>query len=40
LHFDEEEGDQRLLLDQFLDFGKTGVHDDGPDVMGRAKPAT
>lgn len=30
--FDLAEGDQKLLVDQFLDFGKTGVHDDGPDA--------
>src|SRR5208282_3710914 len=35
--FDEGEGDQRLLLDQFLDFGKTGVHDDGPDAFEMAR---
>ena len=36
-YFDEGEGDQRLLLDQFLDFGKTGVHDDGPDAFEMAR---
>jgi predicted phage terminase large subunit-like protein len=37
VHFDEGEGDQRLLLDQFLDFGKPGVHDDGPDAFEMAR---
>ena len=37
LHFDEGEGDQRLLLDQILDFGKPGVHDDGPDALEMAR---
>jgi predicted phage terminase large subunit-like protein len=37
VHFDESEGDQRLLLDQFLDFGKPGVHDDGPDAFEMAR---
>ncbi len=36
-YFDEGEGDQRLLLDQFLDFGKPGVHDDGPDAFEMAR---
>ena len=36
-YFDEDEGDQRLLLDQFLDFGKPGVHDDGPDAFEMAR---
>jgi predicted phage terminase large subunit-like protein len=36
-YFDEGEGDQRLLLDQFLDFGKPGVHDDGPDAYEMAR---
>lgn len=31
--FDPSEGDQQVLIDQFLDFGKTGVHDDGPDAF-------
>lgn len=30
--FDPREGDQQLLLDQFLDYGKTGVAKDGPDA--------
>jgi hypothetical protein len=30
-YFDPSEGDQRLLMDQFLDFGKTSVMKDGPD---------
>jgi predicted phage terminase large subunit-like protein len=36
-YFDQGEGDQRLLLDQFLDFGKPGVHDDGPDAFEMAR---
>ena len=32
-HFDPAQGDQRRLIDQFLDFGKPGVHDDGPDAV-------
>ena len=36
-HFDPTEGDQRLLIDQFLDFGQTGVHDDGPDAWDCAR---
>src|SRR5208282_6933254 len=36
-YFDEAQGDQRLLLDQFLDFGKPGVHDDGPDAFEMAR---
>ena len=31
-YFDAGEGDQQTLIDQFLDLGKTGVHDDGPDA--------
>ena len=45
--FDPREGDQQVLIDQFLDFGQTGVHDDGPDAWdgarrllpGQARPA-
>ena len=37
VHLDEGEGDQRLLIDQFLDFGKPGVHDDGPDAFEMAR---
>jgi predicted phage terminase large subunit-like protein len=32
-YFDVEDSDQRILVDQFLDYGKTGVHDDGPDAL-------
>ena len=35
--FDPQEGDQRILIDQFLDFGKTSVHDDGPDAWDGAR---
>jgi len=35
--FDVREGDQQLLVDQFLDFGKTAVHDDGPDAWDGAR---
>jgi len=35
--FDPQEGDQRLLIDQFLDYGRTGVHDDGPDAWDGAR---
>ena len=35
--FDAAEGDQQLLIDQFLDFGKTAVHDDGPDAWDGAR---
>ena len=35
--FDPREGDQQLLIDQFLDFGKTAVHDDGPDAWEGAR---
>ena len=34
--FDPAEGDQKLLIDQFLDYGKPGVHDDGPDAWDMA----
>jgi predicted phage terminase large subunit-like protein len=37
VHLDEGEGDQRMLIDQFLDFGKPGVHDDGPDAFEMAR---
>jgi predicted phage terminase large subunit-like protein len=36
-HFDEGEGDQWLLIDQWLDLGRTGVHDDGPDAWDGAR---
>ena len=35
--FDPRESDQRLLIDQFLDFGKPSVHDDGPDAWDCAR---
>ena len=35
--FDPREGDQQLLIDQFLDFGQSGVHDDGPDAWDGAR---
>ena len=35
--FDLAEGDQKLLVDQFLDFGKPSVHDDGPDAWDGAR---
>ena len=35
--FDPQEGDQRVLIDQFLDFGKPAVHDDGPDAWDGAR---
>ncbi len=36
VYFDPAEGDQQVLIDQWLDFGETGVHDDGPDAWDRA----
>ena len=35
--FDAAEGDQKRLIDQWLDYGKTGVHDDGPDAWDMAR---
>lgn len=35
--FDQQEGDQRLLVDQFLDLGRPGVKDDGPDAWDGAR---
>jgi len=32
-YFDPSDSDQQLLIDQFLDYGMTGVHDDGPDAF-------
>jgi hypothetical protein len=37
VYFDPAEGDQKLLIDQFLDFKKPDVHDDGPDAFAGAK---
>jgi len=36
-YFDPQEGDQRRLVDQFLDYGRTTVHDDGPDAWDGAR---
>jgi len=35
--FDPNEGDQQVLVDQFLDFDKASVHDDGPDAWDGAR---